>query len=121
MKPVLDAQAIREADAYTIAHEPMRSIDLMERAAARCVERILHWHGQGRFGDPSAVVYHIVAGMGNNGGDGLAIARLLHLHGLKVRVTRVAHRGTPSPDNLENWEQASALGVAMEDLLEGEH
>lgn len=121
MIPVLDAQAIRKADAYTIAHDPIRSIDLMERAATRCVGRILYWHGQGRFGDPSAVVYHVVSGMGNNGGDGLAIARLLHLNGLKVRVTRLAHRGSASPDNSENWERASSSGIRMDSLSGNEH
>ncbi|HMC97953.1 MAG TPA: hypothetical protein VKG92_09875, partial [Flavobacteriales bacterium] len=71
MLPVLTADRIRAADAYTIAHEPITSVDLMERAAGRFTDRLLHWHLSGRFGTPAAVGYLVVVGMGNNGGDGL--------------------------------------------------
>ena len=53
-----------------MAHEPITSIDLMERAASKCVEWIDQRQWQKR-------AFKIFCGKGNNGGDGLAIARLL--------------------------------------------
>jgi ADP-dependent NAD(P)H-hydrate dehydratase / NAD(P)H-hydrate epimerase len=67
---ILNAQQIKNWDQYTIAHEPITSIDLMERAASKCVEWIDQRQWQKR-------AFKIFCGKGNNGGDGLAIARLL--------------------------------------------
>ena len=67
---ILSAEQIRRADAYTIEHEPIQSIDLMERAA----QSFCNWFVS-RFSS-----YHPVSvfcGTGNNCGDGLAIARIL--------------------------------------------
>jgi len=61
---------IRQIDEYTIRNEPVSSTDLMERAAGRLFE----WYTV-RF-DSSKPVF-IFAGPGNNGGDGLALARML--------------------------------------------
>lgn len=67
---VLKVEQIREADAYTMQHEPIASIDLMERAANTCTEWI-----RLRFGKDNK--FSILVGPGNNGGDGWAIARQL--------------------------------------------
>jgi hydroxyethylthiazole kinase-like uncharacterized protein yjeF len=67
---ILSAQQIREWDQFTMRHEPVASIDLMERAAGKCVEWI-----DGRKWQKKK--FRIFCGKGNNGGDGLAIARLL--------------------------------------------
>jgi len=67
---LLSSQQIYEWDAYTIEHEPIASIDLMERAARRCTDYIIDQQlVQGNI--------KIFCGKGNNGGDGLAIARQL--------------------------------------------
>ncbi|MDE3234622.1 MAG: NAD(P)H-hydrate dehydratase [Bacteroidota bacterium] len=76
---LLSAQQIQDWDAYTIAHEPIASIDLMERAAAKCVQ----WLSAQFYSQQS---FHIFCGKGNNGGDGLAIARLLLEKGSDVTV-----------------------------------
>ncbi|MGZ3888649.1 MAG: NAD(P)H-hydrate dehydratase [Flavisolibacter sp.] len=76
---VLTAGEIRAWDAYTIQHEPVVSIDLMERAAAKCVE----WIGEKAWED---IHFKIFCGKGNNGGDGLAIARMLSQKGFPVTV-----------------------------------
>lgn len=68
---ILEGKDIREADLYTIVHEPVRSIDLMERASRALAEEILSAAGD-------SADYLVFAGKGNNGGDGLAVARLLH-------------------------------------------
>jgi hydroxyethylthiazole kinase-like uncharacterized protein yjeF len=67
---ILDVNQIREADKYTIEHEPIASIDLMERAALTCVNWIVE-----RYDVNSK--FEILCGPGNNGGDGLAIGRIL--------------------------------------------
>lgn len=67
---ILNAQQIKDWDQYTIKHEPIDSIDLMERAATKCVKWIDQQQWQKR-------TFKIFCGKGNNGGDGLAIARLL--------------------------------------------
>ncbi|HEY9006690.1 NAD(P)H-hydrate dehydratase [Ohtaekwangia sp.] len=76
---VLSSQQIKALDAYTIQHEPVASIDLMERACRAFVS----WF-TGRF-DTSEQV-GIVCGTGNNGGDGLGIARLLREWSYPVKV-----------------------------------
>jgi NAD(P)H-hydrate epimerase len=77
---ILSAAQIRELDAYTITHEPITSIDLMERAAMTFVDWFL-----GRFPNRDHPVL-IFCGMGNNGGDGLAVARMLHYAFYEVQV-----------------------------------
>ena len=91
---IFNAEQIRNWDAYTIANEPISSINLMERAAAACCEWITNsflplW---GRSGGG----FKIFCGKGNNGGDGLAIARMLLLNGKKVTVyiLEFGHKGT---------------------------
>lgn len=72
MLPLLTSPQIREADAYTIANEPISSVDLMERASKAFVSWFCNHFQDKRKG---ITVY---CGTGNNGGDGLAIARMLH-------------------------------------------
>lgn len=67
---VLSAKQLAQLDAYTIEHEPISSLDLMERAARALTEAII-----GISKTDSRFV--IFAGPGNNGGDALAVARLL--------------------------------------------
>jgi ADP-dependent NAD(P)H-hydrate dehydratase / NAD(P)H-hydrate epimerase len=76
---ILSAKQIHEWDAYTIRNKPIRSVDLMEIAATRC----LQWLQQNNFQQQP---FYIFCGKGNNGGDGLAIARMLSGKGIKVNV-----------------------------------
>jgi len=79
MQKILNATQIKALDAFTIQHEPVASIDLMERACRAFV---------GWFTERFAVTSNIgiVCGTGNNGGDGLGIARLLKEWGYPVTV-----------------------------------
>jgi len=71
---ILTAEQIRAADQYTITQEPIAAIDLMERAAKQCVA----WLQKNI--DINKPIF-IFCGPGNNGGDGLVIARhLIKLH-----------------------------------------
>ena len=69
MKIFTSAQS-HELDKYTIEHEPIKSIDLMERAAKALTQAITEVWG-------SQVPVIIFAGPGNNGGDALAVGRML--------------------------------------------
>jgi len=117
MLPVLSAEQVRAADAYTIGKEPIAAIDMMERAATRCTERLLILHNAGRFGEPGRITYLIVAGMGNNGGDGLVVARLLHQAGIPLRVMRVMHKTEASPEHAANYRRAMEAGIGVADMI----
>lgn len=86
---ILSASAIRQWDEYTIQHEPISSIDLMERAALRCTEWLVQQY-------PAATSFGIFCGKGNNGGDGLAIARMLieRNYAVTIHILEFGHLGT---------------------------
>ncbi|MDD5570676.1 MAG: NAD(P)H-hydrate dehydratase [Bacteroidales bacterium] len=94
---ILSSKQIKEADEYTIANEPVKSIDLMERAAKSCSE----WLADNFKNNYSVKIF---CGCGNNGGDGLAIARLLSAKKYKVEVLIVKHSNKFS-DNFKINEQ----------------
>jgi len=79
MLKILSSNQIRHADQFTIKKEPISAIDLMERASAAFTDWFLE-----KF--PHGVSVHVFCGIGNNGGDGLAIARMLVLRKYHVKV-----------------------------------
>lgn len=76
---IFKSSEIREIDAYTIKNEPIHSINLMERAS----EQIANWIIQ-EFDKNQQIL--IFVGPGNNGGDGLAVARMLYQEGYEIKV-----------------------------------
>lgn len=97
------ASTIKDIDLYTIEHEPITSIDLMERAARALTDVVLE-----RYPDRSFVVF---AGPGNNGGDALAMARMLRSAGKSVAVWLIAPGGSLSPDCKANFERLEDVNV----------
>lgn len=79
MRYLLNSQQMKEADSYTINKLGIPSIVLMERAALSVAEEIMI-----RFDKSQRIL--VVCGTGNNGADGLAIARLLHQKGYETDV-----------------------------------
>ena len=79
MKYIPDSTQMKAADQYTIQELNIPSLELMENAAASCVEVLK---------DKNINLDHvcIVCGSGNNGGDGFAVGRLLANDGYKVSV-----------------------------------
>ncbi len=104
---LLTAQQIRDWDAYTIRHEPISSIDLMEHAANLFVKQL------------KKIVKHdrtikIFCGLGNNGGDGLAIAKLLCDENFLVEVFVVEYsknRSTDFSQNLKRLEEKIEVSI----------
>ncbi len=107
---ILPVSQIREADAYTIAHEPIASIDLMERAASKCFQWIQLNYGRQKN-------YKIFCGTGNNGGDGLVIARMMADKNIHVETFIVRFSDKASADFTENYTRLSKYKkVALSDI-----
>ena len=92
---ILTSTQFKELDKYTIEHEPVSSTDLMERAAkAIAAELKSRW--------TTATRFIVFAGPGNNGGDALAVSRLLCNAGYTVQTYLFNITGRLSDDCL-NW------------------
>ena len=93
---------VKELDAYTIEHEPVQSVDLMERAARVFTEAFcLQFPESGKI--------CVLAGPGNNGGDALAIARMLYQKDYPVEVYLFNFKGNLSSDCRINKERLLPL------------
>ena len=97
MKIFTTAQ-IRELDKYTIEHEPIASLDLMERAARALTQVVVQ-----EWTVSTPIV--IFAGPGNNGGDALAMARMLSEQNYQVSVYLFNISGHLSADCAANKQR----------------
>ena len=98
-RKILSAQQVKWVDAYTIEHNPVTSLELMEHASRQCVEAFVPYLTL-----KSPV--HVFCGPGNNGGDGLAIARILRKMGYDIQAYCVVF-GNPTPECIANKERLS--------------
>lgn len=101
---ILSAQQTREADLYTIENEPISSIDLMERAVSKLVDHI-----KDQF--DSNTSFKIFCGKGNNGGDGLALARRLSELKFRIEVYVVDYSDKASQDFKVNYDRLLKRGI----------
>ena len=108
---ILTAQQIKQADEFTIKNEPISSINLMERAATKCVEWLKNKYN-------SEKSFAIFCGVGNNGGDGLVIARLLAEKKYDVKVFVVEFSKNYSPDFIINLEKLKKTSIELVTLSE---
>ena len=104
------AAQMKELDRQAIEERGIPSLDLMERAAAGVAEAALALLPQ----RPGKCRGAALCGAGNNGGDGIAAARLLFLKGLKVRAFLVGDYEKLTPDALEETRRLSECGVELE-------
>jgi hydroxyethylthiazole kinase-like uncharacterized protein yjeF len=111
---ILTAEQLKKWDAATIEKESMTSLELMERAALKCVE----WLENKQFKLQS---FFIFCGKGNNGGDGLAIARLLAAKGKRVQVYILESGKTGSDDFLSNLRVLRELSISIHFIQGHEH
>ncbi|MGD1148377.1 MAG: NAD(P)H-hydrate dehydratase [Thermoanaerobaculaceae bacterium] len=112
MIPVLDSGGMREADRVTISELGLPSLVLMESAASAVTEVVSE-----RVPGAGRVV--IVCGPGNNGGDGLAVARQLRCRGFDVEVGMVAARRELTGDAAFQFELARKFDVKIRDCARG--
>lgn len=98
-----DIRNARAADAYTIENEPISSVDLMERAATQIYFWLMHNLKS------KEVSIKIFCGMGNNGGDGLVLARLLATNDIFAQVYVVHVSENFSHDCEVNYERLKAI------------
>ncbi|HQE12175.1 MAG TPA: NAD(P)H-hydrate epimerase, partial [Flavipsychrobacter sp.] len=108
---LFSAQQIREADQYTIQSYGIRSWELMEQAARQCI----HWINENL---PNDSIFIVLCGCGNNGGDGLAITRLLHENGFPVKAFLLKTQEQLSVDAERNYQKLLAIGADMVSIVE---
>lgn len=110
MMKILSAEETRKTDAFTIREEPIASIDLMERAAKALTDTLLRINTKENH-------WMVFAGPGNNGGDALAVARLLRCQEQSVDCYLVTLPDQPiSADcdtNRKRWEALTGAPIRI--------
>lgn len=106
---ILDREKMQEADRITISHYGVPSIVLMENAAASVVSII-----EEKYSDISSVA--ILCGKGNNGGDGLAVARRLYNRGYDVKVYLFAKLNELKGDPKINLNICQKMGIEIKQV-----
>lgn len=107
---ILTSDQVKEVDKYTIENEPVLSIDLMERAAGKCSEWIINHF-------PVTRTVNIFVGPGNNGGDGLAVARHLAetnspVYQVKVFLLKISEKlSLDAEENLDRLRQERKVKI----------
>ena len=107
---ILTAAQIREIDSKTIACENISSLELMERAS----KAFFDWF-TANFTDKNLSV-SVFSGTGNNGGDGLVVARMLHKSGYKVNVFIVEYSKRYSEDCAYNVLRAETENISIKKI-----
>jgi hydroxyethylthiazole kinase-like uncharacterized protein yjeF len=99
------AEQVREADSITIKNQQISSLQLMERAATQAYLWLKKSYPD------KETLFHIFCGQGNNGGDGLVIARLLKEDKYNVVVDIAETAGRPTADFTANLAAAKKAGI----------
>ena len=110
MRYLLSGQEMKAWDQNTIQKFHMPAMVLMERAALKTVE-IMKQEGF----DVSNVL--VLSGTGNNGGDGVAIARLLFLEGSEVTVFMPGDRSRITNETKSQLAMAESYGIRTDTIF----
>ncbi|WP_297334448.1 NAD(P)H-hydrate dehydratase, partial [Flavobacterium sp.] len=102
---IFNAEQAREADTITIKKQQISSLVLMERAATQAYLWL-----KNSFPDKETL-FHIFCGQGNNGGDGLVIARLLKEDKYNVVLDIAETAGRPTADFTANLKAVKEAGI----------
>jgi NAD(P)H-hydrate epimerase len=105
---IFNRTQIKAWDGYTITHQPVESIDLMERAAGKLYDWMVS-----KF--PFQADFIFLCGAGNNGGDGLALARLLSKRDYNLTIY-LSDQGSLSTDCRINLDRLKELEIPVEIL-----
>lgn len=106
MRYLVTGEQMRRVDQYTIEEIGIPSLVLMERAALAVFEEAKK---NARKTDP----IWVLCGSGNNGADGIAVARLLHVSGYRVLAILAGNKEKGSREYLTQISIAEKTGVAM--------
>lgn len=106
MKYVLTSKEMKECDTKAIKEFGIASLVLMERAALQTAQVIME-----RFGTDICV--GVIAGTGNNGGDGIAIARILREYGVHVELHMIGDKAKCTEETLRQLDTAIKLEIPL--------
>ncbi|MFT6815020.1 MAG: hydroxyethylthiazole kinase-like uncharacterized protein yjeF [Sphingobacteriales bacterium] len=104
---IFTSEQIREVERYSIVNEPISSIAIMERAASAFEKRFRKIY-------TDFFPVYIFCGKGNNGGDGLAIGRLLRGRGYDVHFIIAEHQSSRTEDTRKNYNRAKGLKIPIQ-------
>ncbi len=107
MKAVVSSELMKAFDSYTIDKIGLSQDVLMERAALYAFDHIASVAGEGK----NNIL--VACGPGNNGGDGLALARLLYFHGLDVKVFMPQKTSKLSAGCIRQLEICKNIGIEV--------
>ena len=108
---IFSKEQIYEGDRLTAERQNITSTELMERAGTQ-IFNWMHMRMQG-----AQVPIHVFCGIGNNGGDGLVVARHLITHGYNVNTYIVNYSDKRSKDFLNNYERIKETSKTWPTLL----
>ncbi|GAB2629246.1 NAD(P)H-hydrate dehydratase [Belliella aquatica] len=114
MLPIISGEQVQQVDASYCSTEKISSLDLMESAAISFVDWLMPW-----ISDCNKPIY-IFSGPGNNGGDGVAIARLLKYLNQTVHLIYMKEVADCSQDFQDNFHRLpNGISVSKFDVWDG--
>ncbi len=103
---IVTAEQMQAADRHAIESFGIPSLVLMENAGAEVTDALA-----GVVADLDGVTVLVLCGTGNNGGDGMVVARRLHGRGARVLAALIGDRARLSPDAAHQWRLLKSFGV----------
>jgi len=108
---IYTAKQIKKLDEYTIEEQEISSWELMERASMTFV----NWFLENADITPETHI-HVLCGTGNNGGDGMAIARILHTLSFNVSVYLFRVNDNESEDFKTNYTKIKDIPLEIKEV-----
>lgn len=106
MDYVLSASEMKKCDETASKEYGIAPLVLMERAALECARFIISRYGKDAY-------VGIMAGSGNNGGDGIAIARILQEEGVRAEINMIGEAKKMTPETRQQLETAQKLQIPI--------
>jgi len=106
MEYVLTSAEMKASDTAAIEEYGIGALVLMERAALQTVSVILDRYG-------TDIYVGVMAGSGNNGGDGIAVARILREQGIRAEINMIGEQSKLSPEAAAQLETARKLNIPI--------
>lgn len=111
MEYILTASEMKACDKLASEKYHIDPMILMERAALETAKLLVERYG-------TDILVGIVAGTGNNGGDGIAIARILHEYGVRAEINLVGEMDKCSPQTVKQLEIVKELGIPVQYVMD---